>query len=309
MVSDPAERPTGEDYRLRAADMGAEKWLDVDGIRTRYFDQGEGQPVVFIHGGNIGSIDGVTARSWDLNFGPLARHCNVIAPERLGQGYTDLPKRDSDYSMDASVDHVARFLTLLGKGPYHLIGHSRGGFVVTCLTMKYPHLVKTCHCISSGTLSPFIGRNHIVHAALPTSGRRDAVRAIYELYCHNPRLISDAMVDEGTRVVASEKFRTGYRKMYEEGLDREVFTPQLGKQRREIYGFLLGKGMPCPTLLSWGYRDPTAVFDNGKQLVEMFMKHQPDTRLHVFNRAGHFVFRDYAEQFNRLQHAFISAYN
>jgi len=31
-----------ESYRPVSLDMGPEKWMDVDGVRTRYFDEGEG---------------------------------------------------------------------------------------------------------------------------------------------------------------------------------------------------------------------------------------------------------------------------
>ena len=34
----------GRSYHPTSGDMGPEKWLDVDGIRTRYFDEGEGEP-------------------------------------------------------------------------------------------------------------------------------------------------------------------------------------------------------------------------------------------------------------------------
>ncbi len=56
---------------------------------------------------------------------------NVIAFDKLGQGYTDNPKSDADYTMHAIVQHAIAFLDKLGKKPYHLVGHSRGGYVVT----------------------------------------------------------------------------------------------------------------------------------------------------------------------------------
>ena len=54
--------------RENTRDLGPERWIDLDGIRTRYFEKGEGAPVVFFHGGNIGSSsDAISARIWDLN--------------------------------------------------------------------------------------------------------------------------------------------------------------------------------------------------------------------------------------------------
>ena len=69
------------------------RWLDVDGIRTRYFDEGAGAPVVMIHGAQIGARDGASsAKTWALNFPVLRNWHNVIAFDKLGQGYTDNPE-------------------------------------------------------------------------------------------------------------------------------------------------------------------------------------------------------------------------
>ena len=60
MVIETMNSPT---YVPTTSDMGEEKWLDVDGVRTRYFDQGGGEPVVFIHGAQMGAGDGASVAS------------------------------------------------------------------------------------------------------------------------------------------------------------------------------------------------------------------------------------------------------
>ena len=42
-----AAQDFGWDSRL----MGEGRFIDVDGVRTRYFEAGQGQPLVLIHGG------------------------------------------------------------------------------------------------------------------------------------------------------------------------------------------------------------------------------------------------------------------
>ncbi len=309
MVPDCFEAPSviDEDFRPKDLDMGPERWVDVDGVRTRYFDQGHGQPVVFFYGSNIGTTSGVCARIWDVNFAPLSRHFNCIAVDRLGQGFTDNPASDPDYTMDASVKHAARFLRIMAKGPYHLVGHSRGGYLVARLSLEYPELVASCNCVSTGTLAPGSVRNHIVHANMPSWSRRAALRAVYERYSYQTNMVTEALLDNCELVLDAPKTRIATRKMEQDGLAARVFFPGLSRQRRETQRWLLERGMPCPTLVTWGFRDPTADFENGKQLIRMFMKKRPDTLVNLFNRSGHFVYREYPAQFNRAQYSFVTA--
>jgi len=308
MGSDLSASVAADDYRPRSVDMGPEQWIDVDGIRTRYFDQGHGRPVVFFLGGHYGGADAGTARIWDLNFAALSKYLNVIAVDRLGQGFTDNPLRDEDYTMHASVQHAARFLRLLGKGPFNVVGHSRGGYLVTRLALENPDLVATATCVASGTLSPGFSRNHIVHAGMPMAPDRAMLRVSYERYSYDTRMVTEQLLDEPEQVLNLEKFKIAYRKMQVEGLETRYFGQGLRVQRAETHRWLVQRGMPCPTLLTWGLNDPTADIRNGKLLIEMFMRKQPKTELRVFNRAGHYLYREQPASFSRLLHSFVDTY-
>ena len=63
------------------------RWLDVEGIRTRYFEAGQGEPIVFIYGGNFGTADSASsAYTWSKQVLPLSRNFRAIAFDKLGQG-------------------------------------------------------------------------------------------------------------------------------------------------------------------------------------------------------------------------------
>jgi len=57
-VSAGAAESLGWDSRL----MGAGKFVTVNGVRTRYFDAGQGQPLVLIHGGQWPATASADAR-------------------------------------------------------------------------------------------------------------------------------------------------------------------------------------------------------------------------------------------------------
>src|SRR4051794_30607090 len=87
-------------------------FVDVDGIRTRYYEAGQGEPLVLFHGGDIGSP--YTLDAWSLNLPELASYFHVYAPDKLGNGYTDNPPTAADYTPAAVFQHARRFLEVLG---------------------------------------------------------------------------------------------------------------------------------------------------------------------------------------------------
>ena len=309
-ASKPAAMDGDASWRPDSLDMGPEHWIDVDDIRTRYFDQGAGERIVFIHGVQMGSTDGSSsARAWELNFPVLARHYNTISLDRLGQGYTDNPKTDADYTMHASVQHIIAFLDKLGKKPYHLVGHSRGGYIVTRITMERPDLVRTSTCVSSGTLSPGITRTHLAVKNRPQpEATRESIRWYLENYSYNPKIVTEAWIDDSLAIGMTERNRESVDKMVKEGLLKKQFAPQMHKQRGEVHRWLIEQGMPCPTLVVWGYNDPGATLEAGMQLIELFMKRQRKTEVRLFNRSGHFVYREHPAAFNRMLDAFVRAH-
>ena len=135
--------------------LPAPKHMNAQGINTRYYEAGEGEPIVFIYGGNFGSSDSASsAPVWSLNFIPLSERFKVVAFDKIGQGHSDNPVRNEDYTMASVVRHAAAFIESMKLPPVHLVGHSRGGYACTRLGLEYPHLVRSVTIVSSGTLSP-----------------------------------------------------------------------------------------------------------------------------------------------------------
>ncbi len=70
--------------------MGPGEYINVDGIRTRYFHAGQGEPLVLIHGGQWPATS--SADGWSSIFDHLAEHYHVYSFDKLGMGFTDNPK-------------------------------------------------------------------------------------------------------------------------------------------------------------------------------------------------------------------------
>src|SRR3990172_7377903 len=77
--------------------MTGAQFINVDGIRTRYFEKGSGETLVFFHGSHFGTTDACdSAIDWELNFNRLARCLRVMGVDKGGQGHTENPKSKAD---------------------------------------------------------------------------------------------------------------------------------------------------------------------------------------------------------------------
>jgi len=105
----------------------------VNGRQTAYFTGGEGEPLVFLHGGGI--VEGVDC------FSPLADRFRFIAPQAPGFDRTEL--RPPILSIDELVEHNASLLDELDVGSFALVGHSLGGWVAASFAAAHPDRVRS----------------------------------------------------------------------------------------------------------------------------------------------------------------------
>ncbi|HEY7611316.1 MAG TPA: alpha/beta hydrolase [Alphaproteobacteria bacterium] len=277
------------------------RWIEAGGVRTRYHEAGQGEPIVFIYGGNFGTADSASsAYTWNVNLAPLAARFRAIAFDKVGQGHTDNPPGD-DYTMAAVVRHAAAFIEALKLPPVHLVGHSRGGFAAMRLALEQQHLIRSLTIVNSGTLSPRVGTNDVVLAQPPhPSYTRECARWVYENYCHDRAIVTEAWIDAVMEVLALPKYRASVDKMEKEGLKTSRFLPALARDKRETLAWLAEGCLQRPVQFVWGANDRTAAVEGARDLFEMAAAHERRALLHVVNHSGHFPFREHPERFNAL---------
>jgi 2-hydroxy-6-oxonona-2,4-dienedioate hydrolase len=283
--------------------------VDVDGISTRYYEAGSGEPIIFIYGGNFGTSDsGSGAYTWNLNLTPLSARFRAIAFDKLGQGYTDNPLNDN-YTMDAVVQHAAGFIRALKLPPVHIVGHSRGGFAATRLTLEHQSLIKTLTIINSGTLSPAVSTNEVILSKCPFPPFTvDAARWVYSNYSFRPEVATDDWMDATVAALITPKYRESVRKIVDEQLGARLFAPSLSRMKRETITWLQEGRLQRPTQIVWGFNDRTIHVEAGVQLFKMLAPLNRHTQIHLINEAGHFPFREHPARFNALLARFASHY-
>jgi 2-hydroxy-6-oxonona-2,4-dienedioate hydrolase len=286
--------------------LSNEKYVDVNGIRTRYFEKGKGETIILLHGSFFGEpFSSDCSANWSRNFEGLSQFAHVIAVDRLGQGYTDNPKRIEDYTMKAVGQHVRDFIKTLGLPPVHLVGHSRGGYVACRATLDYPDIVKTLVIVDSGTLAPGTTPMHEIMAGAPKPGlTKESQRWVLQRYSFTHDHIDDEWLDALTAVASAPKSNEAAVLV-----EKSDYAADLQREKIETFELIQTRGMRKPTLVIWSLNDPTAAIERGQLLFKAIAEKEPCAEMHVFNKSGHFVYREHPEEFNALLKAWTRLHN
>ena len=116
--------------------------LQIGNHRMVYSEGGKGETAVLVHG------FGSSRDSWNRMAGRLTKQYRVIAPDMPGWGESTRIESES-YGYPRQVQRLREFITTLGLGRIHLVGHSMGGFICSAYAAQYPDDV-----ISLGLIAP-----------------------------------------------------------------------------------------------------------------------------------------------------------
>jgi 3-oxoadipate enol-lactonase len=113
--------------------------IDVDGGKLYYEVEGEGHPLLLIHGG-LGTL-----RMWDEQVPAFAERYRVIRYDTRGFGRTETDDVEFSNTADAAavLDH-------LGVGSAYVVGQSRGGMIALDLAVERPDRVDALVSVAGG---------------------------------------------------------------------------------------------------------------------------------------------------------------
>jgi len=111
----------------------AEKFVEINKIRICYQVQGEGYPIVLIHG------FGSKKESFMAQIPALSHEFKVISFDNRGSGKSARP--NIPYTMEMFVDDIKGLLEYLEIDKAHLVGLSLGGMIGLNYVLKYPNTV------------------------------------------------------------------------------------------------------------------------------------------------------------------------
>ena len=121
-------------------------FVTVDGLRLHYLDEGQGDPVVMLHGNP----------NWSFYYRNLVRSLKnryrCLVPDHIGCGLSDKPGDDRyEYSLAQRVADLEAWLDQCGAtSNLTLVVHDWGGMIGMAFATKYPERIRRLVVLNTG---------------------------------------------------------------------------------------------------------------------------------------------------------------
>jgi 2-hydroxy-6-oxo-6-(2'-aminophenyl)hexa-2,4-dienoate hydrolase len=236
-------------------DTFSSHYVDADGIRTHYLDEGSGPALILLHGGGAGAD---AYCNWRAIIPILAQHFRTIAVDMVGFGKTDAPDPAKfEFSQAARVKHLGDFMRAVKLPSALLVGNSMGGATALGLAAEAPLMVDKLILMGSAGLNTEISADLL--PVINYDFTRDGMVALIRALTNEAYVIDDSLVS--------------YR-----------FSHSIEPERRRAYSAIMQwirtagglsyapeviSRVTCPTLVVSGKNDKVVPLANAYRFLEL----------------------------------------
>lgn len=277
------------------------RFFDRDGLKIHFVDEGEGDPIVAVHGNP----------SWSFYYrnliSGLRDRRRIVALDHIGCGLSDKPGAERyGYRLSDRVDDLEALLEHLDlKGGLTLMLHDWGGAIGLAYATRHPEQIKRLILFNTAAFFPPGGksipwtlrliRNTPLGPLLVQGFNAFAVGAT-RMACAKPmparvRRAYTAPYDSWDNRIATLRF------VQDIPLDPVDPSHAIIEQTRAA----LPQFRDLPVLIGWGEKD--FVFD--LDFLEEWKRLLPNAEVRTFAGAGHYVLEDEPEAILQLVREFL----
>jgi haloalkane dehalogenase len=280
--------------------------MDRSGIRLHYLDEGQGDPVVMVHGNP----------TWSFYYRGLVEALSsgyrTIVPDHIGCGFSDKPDdAHYDYTLGSRVDDLEALLDHLGiDRKITLVVHDWGGMIGATYACRHPEKIARLAVMNTAAFhmpgsksfpwALWFCRDTPLGAWL-VRGLNAFARGTAWIGCNRSRLPGPvraayvAPYDSWAHRIAIHRFVQDIPLRHG---DRSYDLVSWVESRLEVLA-------STPILIAWGMRD--FVFD--ASFLGEWIRRFPQAEVHRFPRAGHYVLEDEAATLIPLIREFLDRTN
>lgn len=273
-----------------------DRYLNVDGLRVRYWDAGAGPPLLLIHG------LAVPIESWRHTIPALAEHYRVIAPDIPGFGDSSLPDPrwlEGGQPWEAVGGLLRQLLGDLGvTEPASVVGHSMGGLVAVRYALMDPRSVRRLILVDAAGLGREIHPLARVASVRPVAESllhpiRPFARLLTAFLAVQPDAFTpdfvDALVRHASRPGAKQAIIAYLRCIADRHGQSSVYTPA------DL------RALTMPVLVVWGQQDRALPVAHAEKALHAIS----DCRAVTFEQTGHAPQLERPGTFNQLLLEFL----
>ncbi|MBW1822377.1 MAG: alpha/beta fold hydrolase [Deltaproteobacteria bacterium] len=277
-------------------------YMDLNGLKYHYLDEGTGDPVIMLHGNPTWSF---YYRSLINKLSPDYR---IIVPDHIGCGLSDKPdKKRYDYRLKSRVDDLEALTEHLNlKQNISLVVHDWGGMIGMAFALRHRKIIDRIVIMNTMAFLPSENKNLPLRLWIVRNIKPFAAVAVLGF-----NLFSFGALFLASHKGLSKEVRTGLTAPYNSWKNRIAtlkFVQDIPVSKKDpSYQLVrnidnnLHKIKDIPMLICWGEHD--FVFDN--DYLEQWQRRFPKAKVHTFSNAGHYVLEDAKDRICALVEKFF----
>lgn len=244
-------------------------------IEIEYFDHGEGEVILLLHG--LGS----TKADWNFQVEEFSQNFRVLAPDLRGHGNSSKPQERSAYGIELCAEDMHLLLKELGIKKCIVVGFSMGGAIAFEMGVRFPELLLKMVIINTAPDFNDLGEmgKEMVRErtrSLKTSGMEPLARQISEgMFPKDDQKKLRSAFFERARKNPVDVYFNSFTTLMEWGIGEKI------------------KEIAVPVLVIASDLDYTPI-----SLKESYVDKMPNAQLVVINNSRHGVTMDQPPQFN-----------
>lgn len=264
-------------------------FINRNGFKYHYLDQGSGEPIVMIHGNP----------TWSFFFRELVKGLSnryrTIAPDHIGCGLSEKPGIDRyDFRLQSRVDDLDQFIATLSlKKKLTLVLHDWGGMIGLAVALRRPEMIGRIVILNTAAFLPPRGKG------LPL--RLQIIRKVD--FMAKPAVLGGNLFVQGALMMAPHRrldpaVRAGLSApyncwnnrlatlMFVRDIPLSATDPSYAMVKHVDENIHRFKNLPI--LICWGEHD--FVFD--RDYLSEWRRRFPGAEVHSFPNAGHYLLED-----------------
>ncbi len=272
-------------------------FIDIDGLKYHYIDEGQGDVIVMLHGNP----------TWSFYYRNLALSLReshrVIVPDHIGCGFSDKPQ-NYPYRLEDHVSNLKRMITSLNIDKFHLFLHDWGGPIGLGYAVDFPEKIEKLVIFNTACSLNTQFPLRILLCRIPVIGE-------FLVRRFNYFALAAAYMASKNREKMTPAVKAGYLKPYDSYSNRianirfiqdiPLTTAHPTWKTAQAIESGMTKLRDKSIMICWGDKD----FCFTEHFLDQWKRHFPDAEVHRFPDAGHYVLEDAIDEIIPLVNEFI----